>query len=123
MRTFDDNIIDVLNHECSSDDVHYVGLGKYDFQLSFGYLRLQTYHKAGFYLSGQLGIWEQGPSEIPVWKLVEQTPSSFELINPLTLRLNLASGDYVEFHSDEAPYEAVLIEKTSNSDADFMEVY
>ena len=63
MRSFNDSIIATLNDECCSEDIHYVGLGKYDFQLSFGYLRLQAFKRAGFCLNGQYGFWENGPSE------------------------------------------------------------
>ena len=50
-------------------------------------------------------------------------PSSFLLTNPFSLRLELASGDYVEFHSDEEPCEAVIIEVAGKGDANFLEVY
>ena len=123
MRAFDENIIEALNEHCGSDDVDFVGLGKYDFQLSFGYLRLQGFHKVGFSIGGKYDVWEEGPSEIPVWKLAGQIPVRFKQLDLLTLKLEFETGDYIEFHSDEGPYEAVLIEIAGKGDADFLEVY
>ncbi len=124
MRAFDSNIVGLLNDGCKSDEVHFIGLGLHDFQLSFGRIqRLQSTHRAAFCIAGELETWEGGPSEAPVWKLAGQRPSHFELVDPLILRLNFASGDYIEFHSEEGPYESVLIEFSSQGEAIVLEIY
>ena len=124
MRAFDSNVVDLLNDECKLDEVHFIGLGLHDFQLSFGQIRrLQSTHKAGFRIGGEFETWEGGPSEAPVWKLAGQQPSHFELVDPLILRLNFASGDYIEFHSEEGPYESVLIEFSPQGEATVLEIY
>jgi hypothetical protein len=124
MRKFDNDILPHLNQECKGEAIHFVGLGAYDFQLSFGGLvRIQTMEKAAFSLNNRQFTWEEGPNEIPVWLLIGQTPESFELPTLLTLRMNLRSGDYVDFFTDESPYEAVIIEFTPQGDSRVMEIY
>ena len=124
MRTFDDTILVPLNAICRKDPIHFVGLGAYDFQLSFGDInRIMTKEKAVFSLRGTVYSWEEGPADIPVWLLIGQTPERFELGSPLALRLCLDSGDYVEFHTTEEPFEAVIIDFGGQDGALVMEIY
>lgn len=111
MIPFDPEILVRLNKECNVEPIYYVGLGRWDFQLAFaGVSRIRNTERVNFYIKEKLQTWKEGPSNIPVWLLIGQTPTIFELINLFVLRMNLASGDYVEFHTDESPYEAMLIE-------------
>ena len=124
MHAFDPDILKPMNSACHGDPVHFIGLGIYDFQLAFGdKLRIQTQSKTLFFIEGRLYEWEQGATKIPVWMLAGQTPDSFELPTPLTLRMNFTSGDYVEFSTDEGPYETTVINFSTGNDNVEMEVY
>jgi hypothetical protein len=124
MRPFNTDLLDHLNVECNGDPIHFLGLGVHCFQLAFSSIAgIQTMTKAVFSLRGKIYSWEAGPSDIPVWLLVGQTPTHFELPTVLALRLNLASGDYVEFHTDERPYEAVIIDFGKRMNAAVMEIF
>jgi hypothetical protein len=124
MRCFDPQILIHLNAECSGDPIHHIGLGDYSFQLAFaGVERIQAMEKAVFSIHGKIYTWEDGPSDIPVWVLVGQIPTGFALASSHALRMNLASGDYVEFYTDESPYEVVMIDFGIRGDARVMEIY
>jgi hypothetical protein len=124
MRCFDPQILPHLNAECNGDPIYHIGLGDYNFQLSFaGVERIQTNEKAVFSIRGKLYSWEDGPTDIPVWMLVGQMPTGFALESPYALRMNLASGDYVEFYTDDCPYEVVVIDFGIRDNARVMEVY
>ncbi len=124
MRTFDQEIARRLNEECKGEPVTFVGLGGHDFQISFGdVVRLQTEEKAAFKLRGKTYEWDRGPSEVPVWLIIWQIPVRFELPSPLTLRMHLDSGDYVDFFTDEGPHESVVVEFLSKGPERVMEVF
>lgn len=124
MRPLEPGVLDHLMPTCGGDPIHFVGLGIYDFQVAYSTVRrLQTMTKAVFSLRGTTYVWEEGPSEIPVWLLVGQTPSGFELASAFSLRMSLASGDWVEFHCDDGPNEALIIEFASEDNAIVMAVY
>ncbi|MEO1019657.1 MAG: hypothetical protein AAFY56_18490 [Pseudomonadota bacterium] len=121
---FDDDILDRLNKVCKNEPIHFIGLGAYDFQLSFeGIDRIQTMEKAVFSFGGDHYTWEEGPANIPVWLLIGQIPTKFELPTPLVLRMNLVSGDYVEFYTAEHKYEATVIDFGLQDDMRIIEIY
>ena len=124
MRKFDPEILKYLNKECNGEPVHFVGLGIYDFQISFGYVnRLQTMEKAIFSINGEHYIWEEGPCDIPVWRLVGQVPSHFELPTLLALRLCFISNDFVEFHTAEHQWESTIIDLGFRDDIQQLDVF
>lgn len=124
MRRFEPDILVHLNKECNRDPIHFVGLGAYDFQLAFaGIESVKTREKAVFSISGKTYSWEEGPADVPVWLLIGQTPLSFELGTPFALRMNLDSGDYVEFHTEESQCESTIIYFGKSGDAEVMEVF
>ena len=110
MKKFDTGILDALNKECRGEPINFVGLGAHNFQLSFGGLQqIQTEEKAAFLLNEKSYTWSEGPTEVPVWLLVGQTPISFRLPDPFTLRMCLKSGDFVEFYTAQHEYESTVI--------------
>jgi hypothetical protein len=124
MKTFDANILETLNKECNGDCVHYIGLGAYDFQMSFGNLdRIRTMEKAVFSMSGRRYSWMKSPSNIPFGLLIEQVPNHFELPNLLVLRMCFKSGDFVEFHTAESAYESVVIDLGVRDGVHVIEVF
>ena len=124
MRCFDLQTLILLNAECNGDPIHHIGLGDYDFQLAFaGVERIQAMLKAVFSIRGTIYTWEDGPSDTPVWMLVGQIPTGFTLASSYALSMNLASGDYVEFYTDESPYEVVIIDFGIRGDARLMDIY
>ena len=124
MRAFDASIAELLNGECNSEAIHFVGLGLHDFQMSFGKVRrIQSEYKVAFCIRGKTAIWHEAPLAIPVWTLLGQTPLSFVVSDSLILRMNLDSGDHVEFHPDEGPYESLIVELSGKDEAIVMEVY
>jgi len=111
MKKFDAEIVEVLNKECDGDHVHSVGMGVYDFQLSFGIIQcIQTKLKAVFYINHREYTWIGGPSNIPCGLLIGQIPSHFELPDLLVLRMCFRSGDFVEFYTEECDHETVIID-------------
>lgn len=124
MRPLEPDILEHLKPTCDGEPIHFVGLGIYDFQVGYSSVRrIQTTAKVVCSLQGQTFAWEEGPSNMPVWLLVGQTPSSFELTSPYALRMNLASGDWVEFYCDDSPYEALIIDFGIKDGAIVMEIY
>jgi len=111
MRRLDETILDTLAPTCTGDPIHFVGLGAYDFQIGYADVqRLQTMEKAVFSIQGRTYEWEFGPCDVPAWLLVGQVPASFEITSPFALRLNLVSGDWLEFYCDDSPYETLIID-------------
>lgn len=79
--------------------------------------------KAVFSLRGNTYTWEEGPTDIPVWLLVGQIPTSFEITSPFALRMNLASEDWVEFYCDDSPYEALIIDLGAEDGSIVLEIF
>lgn len=124
MRAFSEEIVKLLDAQCNGDAIHFVGLGSFDFQVAFsGLRRIQTTTKAGFLLRGSAYEWHNGPTDLPVWLIIGQVPLRFERPTTLTLRMCLASGDHVDFFTDESGYEAALIEFEHRDDGVVMEVF
>jgi hypothetical protein len=78
MRKYDKEIVAKLNEECCGKPIQFVGVGAHDFQLSFGG-HIQNTRKVVFSLHGDIRTWEEGPTDIPVWLLIGQVPTRFEL--------------------------------------------
>ncbi len=123
MRPLEPEILEHLMPTCGGDTIHFIGLGIYDFQLAYSTISVQTMERAVFSLRNVKYVWEEGPSEIPVWLLIGQTPSGFEITSPFALRMNLVSGDWVEFYCDARPYEALRIHFGPKDGAIVMEIY
>lgn len=79
--------------------------------------------KVTFKIDGKKNVWDEVPVSIPVWNLVGQVPNRFELLEQYTLKMTFESGDSVAFHSDESPYEAVVIDFGQSDDALMMEIF
>ncbi|MCF4164185.1 hypothetical protein L2U69_00820 [Zavarzinia compransoris] len=115
MKTFDSDLAEMLNACCDGSPIERVILGMHDFQLAFaGISRLQGTFKVVFRLRGHRYSWTGGPCDIPAWRLPGQVPIRFERVSAFVLRLCLASGDEVEFHTAENAYECVVIEFLRN---------
>lgn len=111
LRKFDSSVPKYLDKLCNGDPIESIGLGIYNFSISFGRIRsINAMLKVAFFLEGRTYEWEEGPTAIPVWMIIGQVPERFELPTPFVLRMWLASGDYVDFYTDENPYEATTIE-------------
>lgn len=124
MRPLEPEILEHLRPTCRGDPIHFIGLGAYDFQVAYSTVRrIQAMEKAVFSLRGVKYVWEEGPSEIPVWLLIGQTPSDFEIVSPFALRMHLMSGDWIEFYCNDSPYEALIIDFGPRGDAIFMKIY
>jgi hypothetical protein len=125
MRLFDDKIVDLLRPEIRAEPIYYVGLGAFDFQFGFGKLvRVQNLLRVDFNLRGVEYTWENGPSAIPAWLLIDQVPSDVSLETPASLTMKLVSGDWVRFHTEECPYECQIFEWSApNKDAIVVEIY
>lgn len=124
MKTFDANILETLNKECNGVGVHYIGLGTYDFQISFGNLdRIRTMEKAVFSIRGRHYSWTKSPSKIPFGLLLEQVPTHFELSNLQVIRMCFKSGDFVESHTAESAHESVVIDLGVRGDIHVIEVF
>jgi len=124
VRAFNEQIVKLLNDECNGEPIHFVGLGGFDFQVAFGAVRrIQTETRAEFFLRGRAYEWNEGPTELPVWLVIGQVPQRFELPTSLILRMCLASGDFVDFFTDEEPYEAAIVEFEPRGDGIVMEVF
>jgi hypothetical protein len=123
MRLFDDSLLAYLATDLGTEAVYFVGLGAHDFQFTFGNLRLMNMLRVDFGLTGAEYSWEGGPCAIPAWLLIGQTPVSAALESPSALRLNLASGDWVRLYTDEGPYEAQLMERTTKTPPADLRVY
>ena len=122
MRKYDREILDQLNNGFTGEPIQFVGLGAHDFQVSFG-VRIQNETKVVFSLRGNSYSWEEGPTDIPAWLLIGQIPERFELPTDFVLRMCLASGDYVEFHTDEQLYESTTIDFGERDGVQVMEIY
>lgn len=124
MRLFNKEIVERLNQECNGDPIHFVGLGAWDFQISFANAeRISNTESVRFHLSGAKYIWEKGPSRAPVWLLINQVPTSFELASKSVLRMNLDSGDHVDFNTAEHAYESMVIDFGKRDGAIVTEVF
>lgn len=124
MQLFEERIIQPLNDECNGDPIHFVGLGSADFQLSFGNLeRIQNEEQVEFCFSGANYTWKHEPTDAPVWLLIGQVPTNFQLLSNTTLRMWLASGDYVGFFTAEHKYESTVIHFGQREGINLTEVF
>ncbi|MDM7983149.1 MAG: hypothetical protein QUV02_01770 [Maricaulis sp.] len=124
MRPFEERILADLTRAFASEPIHFVGLGAFDFQLSCGGVkRLHAMNSVQFRLADQVYNWSDGPCDIPVWRLINQTVECVELPSPHKLRLGLKSGDYVEVTSTLDPYEDVLIDFGTHDGAQILDIY
>ena len=125
MRPFTSDIAELLNNRVEADEISGVGLGKYNLSVAFdGKLpTIGAESKVAFRISGSEFEWSGEPIAAPVWRLLGQQVDKFELKSDLVLRLHLKSGDYVDFHTDEAPYEAVVMDFGSQDGALVMEIF
>jgi len=114
MHLFKQEITALINPYCKGEEIHYVGLGRWDFQLSFDSLRIQNQRKVRFILKDKKYVWEEGPNEIPVWMLVGQIPENFILDSSDVLTMHLRGGDTVSFYTEESPYECCIVEFSNN---------
>lgn len=112
-----------MNPYCKGEEIHYVGLGRWDFQLAFGDLRIRNEHKVSFVLDGSNYTWEEGPNSIPVWTLIGCIPESFSLDSPEVLTMHLRGGNSVFFYTEESPYECCIVEFPRKNNCDVMEVF
>lgn len=124
IRPIDPKILEHLNSTCDDQPVHFVGLGPHDFQISYSRVRrIQSQSRINFYLEKELFTWEDGPTRIPAWSLVGQTPLSYELTTPYSLKLNFASGDWIEFFTEDSPYEDLVIDFGEENGSTKIEVF
>lgn len=125
MRLFEQKFVDLLNSHCGSDEgIYYVGLGKFDFQFTFGNLRnLKSEYKVEFLLNGKEYLWEEGPNDAPVWRLIDQIPERFSLVSSDCIKMHLKSGDSVSFYTSEEPYENFIVEFSRDEKSIVMEVF
>lgn len=123
MRPLNPEIIGHLNPTCDGEPIHHIGLGAFDFQLSYSKFRIQTMERAVFSIDGRTYDWQDGPSSIPVWLLINQTPESFELATQFALRMKLKSDDWVEFYCDHSPYETLIIDFGMRDRAQVLEIF
>jgi hypothetical protein len=123
MRAFVPEIIEHLAPECGGDPIHFVGLGMFDFQISFNNVRLQSTEKMRFQIERAGYEWAEGPSDAPVWRLIGQVAKAFELRDRMTLRLNLQSGDFIEFVVSESPFESFLADFGMHNGKRVLEIY
>lgn len=124
MRLFNQNIAALINPHCKGEEIHYVGLGRWDFQLSFGWIRIQSEEKVRFFLENKEYMWEEGPNDIPVWTLIGQIPKIFTLDSPEVLTMHLENGNSVSFYTEESPYESCIVEfLQKDNDNRVMEVF
>lgn len=123
MHLFDQSIADRLNHECAGEAIHFIGLGQWDFQLACGNIRMQNHEKVGFQLSKHSYVWAHGPSDAPVWLLLGQTSKLFILTGPHVLRMELASGDIIDFHTSERPSESHTVNFPHCGDDELIAIY
>jgi hypothetical protein len=125
MRPFDAHILEILNRGCDDSPIETISLGIHDFAVCpSGGPSIMTRFKAVFYLKGRSHVWEEGPTDIPVWLLAGQVPVRFDLPTPFALRMHLASGDHVEFHTTERNIEATIFDFGTREDgAHVMEIY
>lgn len=125
MRSLESKIVEYLSPTCDGEPIHAILLGMFDFQISYSIIeRIQAMNKVAFSLREKNYVWNGGLCEAPVWLLVGQVPKSFEIITKFTLRMNLASGDYVDFFCDDSPFEDLIIDFGINEDgARVMEIF
>ncbi len=110
MHLFNQHIAALINPYCKGEEIHYVGLGRWDFQFSFGDIRIQNEHKVQFFVENKEYVWEEGPNNIPVWALIGQIPERFTLDSSEILTMHLKGGNRVSFYTEESPYECCIIE-------------
>ena len=118
MTPFTDEIVERLNSLCGKDRLRWVHLGEANFDFSFeGIENFGCFTTVKFFIGGSSFVWDDGPIDAPIWLLVGQTPEKFELLDELTLRLSLTSGDHLDISTDRSPYEAVVVhfEQPANS--------
>lgn len=124
MKLFTDDIVQSLNSVCDGTPIYFVGLGAFDFQFAFAKLsRFQAQERVSFHINKKTYDWTEGPSDVPVWKLVNQIPMEFLLVSSETLRMKLSSGDYVDFFTTQSQFECVIINFGEKNDKFELEIF
>lgn len=119
MKSFSQDIEERLNEISRDEPISYLGLGRHNLQIALGEIRFSCEAKVRFVIENEEYEWTGEPIAAPVWALVGQKPDKFELMDELSLRISLSSGDRIEIVSDHSDYEAVVIEwKTGRENAE-----
>ncbi|WP_346898437.1 hypothetical protein [uncultured Roseibium sp.] len=125
MKAFDNEIAGTLTNLGAGDIVETMQIGLWDLQVAVPMIgSISTAVKSTISISGKKYEWsDDTPNSAPYGLLVGQEIASFELTDPYVLRMNLKSGDYVEFYSDESQYEAVVIHMGMKDGCHLMEIF
>lgn len=111
MHPIDPKIIERLNLTCGDEPIRFIGLGAHDFQIGYASVRrLQSLFRIAFFIKGINYTWNDSPLDLPIWLLIGQVPSSFELTSSHSIKMKLESGDWLEFFTEDSAYEDLIIE-------------
>jgi len=123
MQLFDPSIIEHINPHLNRNDIHFIGLGKFDFQCAFD-ISFQNTFKIALGISEAEYIWKEGKKcEAPVWLLVGQIPTRCVLENSDCLKLDMQSGDYIKLYTEESRYECCTFEFPRSDEKRVVEIY
>ena len=111
MHLFEPSVAEQINTFLNRDDIHFIGLGKFDFQCAFDHISFQNTYKIALSISGAEYEWEEKKKcRAPIWLLAGQIPTRCVLENASCLKLDMKSGDYIKLYTEEGPYECCTFE-------------
>lgn len=125
MKAFDNEIAGTLTNLGAGDIVETIMINLWNLQVVVPAIgTISATVKSTISIAGKKYEWsDDAPNSAPYGMLVGQEIASFELTDPYVLRMNLKSGDYVEFYSDESQYETVVIHMGMKDGCIVMEIF
>lgn len=116
MHLFREDIAQRLLPFCKGCVVEFVGLGLHDLQIHFGdQCFIQSVYEVTFVISRKTYHWQATPLNMPVWILAGQEVTDIRLKNSKCLGFSFLSGDEIDIHTEEGPYECGTFDINKNN--------
>ncbi len=126
MRLFDQDFCDLLNKELCGDEIYSVYLGRYFFRVEFFEdINIRNMEKVVFRIDRRNfeGTGDKDPVDAPVWRLIGQQAKRFLLVSETILRMELESGDFIDFYTAQSQHESHIVEFPDQGEAFVMEIF
>jgi hypothetical protein len=123
LKLFDSTIVEVLESHVVGAHVESVLLADYSFVLAIGDTSIACYERVNARIQGHDLSCLNAPYAGSWGLLVRQVVRRVALQSPQVIRLEMASGDFIDFETAESLYESVVVTLPPKNETLVMEIY
>lgn len=123
MRLFDETTAELLRPYLLDQCIGSLLLTTYGLAIHISDISIHCNERVFVSIEGKDFEWDESPSRAPWGLLVRQIIAGVRLAAPDRLRIDMASGDYIEIETSVNPYESVVIDFPKEDDKLVMEIF